>query len=310
LFVVCGEALFDVFPGTPSDTGLTLEGRIGGSPFNVAIGLARLGEPVSYFGTLSRDVFGEQLLRVLRAEGVHTESTQRSDAPTTLCIVGLDARGVPSYTFHGERGADRDLTHAALDAIPASARAFHFGSYSMVVEPAATTLRALAEREHRRRLIAYDPNVRLHVEASRDRWRDVLQWMVPRTHLLKVSEEDLGLLYPGVALPTLAARWIAEGVVLVVVTRGTTGAVAWTAKAQASRPARQVKVVDTVGAGDSFHAAMLAWLAEQEVLDPAALGALSTSALESILNFPSLAASITCSRRGAQLPYRAELDGA
>src|SRR5262245_17891911 len=109
MLVVCGEALFDVFPGTPSDTGITLEGRIGGPPFNVAIGLARLAVPVSYFGTLSRDVFGERLLGALRTEGVHTDSAQRSDAPTTLGIVGLDARGVPSYTFHGEHGADRDL---------------------------------------------------------------------------------------------------------------------------------------------------------------------------------------------------------
>ena len=87
----------------------------------------------------------------------------------------------------------------------------------MIVDPAAATLRALVDREYRRRLIVYDPNVRLHVEASRDRWREVLQWMIPRTPLLKVSEEDLGLLYPGVALPTLAARWIAEGVVLATI---------------------------------------------------------------------------------------------
>src|SRR5262245_17640513 len=110
MFVVCGEALFDVFRGVPSAAGLSMEGRISGSPFNGAIGLARLAAPVSYFGTLSRDVFGERLLGALRTEGVHTDSTQRSDAPTTLGIVGLDARGVPSYTFHGEHGADRDLT--------------------------------------------------------------------------------------------------------------------------------------------------------------------------------------------------------
>jgi fructokinase len=99
MFVVSGEALFDVFAGAATQAGLNLEGRVGGSPFNVAVGLARLRRPVSYFGTLSRDVFGERLLEVLRSEGVRTDSTLRSDAPTTLSIVGLDERGVPAYTF-------------------------------------------------------------------------------------------------------------------------------------------------------------------------------------------------------------------
>ena len=310
MFVVCGEALVDVFASTGPDAGLTLDGRVGGSPFNVAIGLARLEQPVGYFGTLSRDIFGQRLHQVLRNEGVRTDGTQRSDAPTTLSVVGLDERGVPSYTFHGERGADRDLPQTALDAVPADARAFHFGSYSMLVEPVATTLRALTEREHRRRLIAYDPNVRLNVEASLERWREVLEWMAARAHLLKVSEEDLGLLYPGVALQTLVDRWLADGVVLTVITRGNAGAAAWTAKAQAIRPVRPVKVVDTVGAGDSFHAAMLAWLAEHGALDSAGLASLTAPALESMLDFASLAAAITCSRQGAQLPRRAELDAA
>jgi fructokinase len=310
MFVVCGEALVDVFASTAPDVGLSLDGRVGGSPFNVAIGLARLGQPVGYFGTLSRDIFGQRLHRVLRSEGVRTDGTQRSDAPTTLSVVGLDEHGVPSYTFHGERGADRDLPQTALGAVPADARAFHFGSYSMLVEPVATTLRALVEREHRRRLIAYDPNVRLNVEASLERWREVLEWMAARAHLLKVSEEDLGLLYPGSAPRALAARWLAAGVALVIVTRGHAGAVAWTATAQATRPVRQVKVVDTVGAGDSFHAATLAWLAEHDALEPAQLAALTVPALESMLDFASLAAAITCSRQGAQLPRRAELDAA
>ena len=310
MIVVSGEALFDVFAGNPTDNGLALEGRIGGSPLNVAIGLARLGQPAGFFGTLSRDAFGRRLLDELRSEGVRTDAIRHSDAPTTLSIVGLDEHGVPSYTFHGEHGADRDLTFAALDTIPSDAAAFHFGSYSMLVEPVATTLRKLAEKEHKRRLIAYDPNVRLNVEPSLERWRAVLDWMVPRTHVLKVSEEDLGLLYPGTELQTLASRWRAGGVALVVITRGSTGAVAWTAGAHVARPGRQIKLVDTVGAGDSFHAALLTWLAEHDSLAPATPAALKVPQLESMLDFASLAAAITCSRQGAQLPRRADLDAA
>jgi fructokinase len=308
MIVVSGEALFDVFAGKPSDDGLLLEGRVGGSPFNVAIGLARLKQPAAFFGAISHDAFGRRLLDMLRSEAVDTDLIQQTAAPTTLSIVGLDADGVPSYTFHGEHGADREMKMSALDAIPPDVKAFHFGSYSMLVEPIGATLRKLAETRYARQLIAYDPNVRLNVEPSLARWRELLDWMVSRTHLLKVSEEDLGLLYPGTELQALATRWLAAGVALVVVTRGGNGAVAWTKKISVARPGRKIKLVDTVGAGDSFHAALLTWLAEQGRLDPGAIAASTQAQLEAMLDFASLAASITCSRRGAQLPRRAELD--
>ena len=207
MFVVCGEALMDVFGGADSAHGLLLDARIGGSPLNVAIGLARLAQPVAFFGAVSTGFLGQRLMRALRDEGVATDAVARLDAPTTLGLVGLDESGVPSYAFYGHGCADRLLPLEALEAlatVPAAARAFHFGSYAMVVEPVAATQRALVEREHRRCLIAYDPNIRLNVEPDIVRWRDTLQWMLPRTHLLEVSEEDLGLLYRGRAAKGLA----------------------------------------------------------------------------------------------------------
>jgi fructokinase len=179
----------------------------------------------------------------------------------------------------------------------------------MVVEPVATTQRALIEREAARgqAVIAYDPNIRLNVEPDVQRWRDTLGWMLPRTQLLKVSNEDLGLLYPGVAAADLAAQWLAGGVSLVVVTRGGEGAWAWTAQHHVSAPPVEVAVVDTVGAGDTFQAALLTGLAERGLLNRAALAALGAEDLASVLAFAAQAAAITCSRRGADLPRRAEL---
>lgn len=308
MIVVSGEALFDVFAGKPSDDGLLLEGRVGGSPFNVAIGLARLNQPAAFFGAISNDAFGRRLFDMLRSEGVGTDLIQRTPAPTTLSIVGVDANGVPSYTFHGEHGADRELRQSALAAIPSEVKAFHFGSYSMLVEPIGATLRKLAETGYARHLVAYDPNVRLTVEPSLARWRELLDWMVSRTHLLKVSEEDLGLLYPGIDLQALASRWLAAGVALVIVTRGGNGAIAWTKSTRVARPGRKINLVDTVGAGDSFHAALLTWLAEHARLDPGEIASSTQADLESMLDFASLAASLTCSRQGAQLPRRTELE--
>ncbi|HVY05411.1 MAG TPA: carbohydrate kinase [Burkholderiales bacterium] len=307
MFVVGGEALFDVFAGAPSADGLVLEARTGGSPFNVAIGLARLGQASAFFGAISRDAFGNRLMSALADEGVDTGAVRRTDAPTTLSVVGLDDRGVPTYFFHGDHGADRDLPVAALASIPAQARVFHFGSYSLLVEPVASTLRALVESQCKRSLVAYDPNVRLNVEPQLDRWREVVAWMAAHTHVLKASEEDLALLFPGVDLQTLAGKWLDQGAALIVVTRGGEGAVAWTRNARVERPAKKVVVVDTVGAGDTFQAAMLAWLSEHDRLHPRAPAALEAGDLAALLDFAVAAAAITCSRRGAQLPRRSEL---
>jgi fructokinase len=306
MFVVCGEALMDVFATASTPTGVALDARIGGSPLNVATGLARLGQAVAFFGALSDGFLGDRLLQALHDEAVDTACTVRVAAPTTLGLVGLDASGVPSYAFYGEGAADRLLPMAALAAVPAAA-AFQFGSYAMVVEPVAATQRALVERECMRSVIAYDPNIRLNVEPDIQRWRDTLHWMLPRTHILKVSDEDLALLHPGVDASRLARDWIAAGVHLVVVTRGGEGAWGWTAAHHINTPPVAVQVVDTVGAGDTFQAAMLTALAERGLLSRDALGRLPAAALAEVLGFAVQAAAITCSRRGADLPRRAEL---
>ena len=307
MFVVCGEALFDVFATGETPTGMAMDARIGGSPFNVAIGLARLGQPVAFLSQISRGFLGERLMRALAAEGVAASTVQRSEAPTTLSLIGVDAQGVPSYAFYGEGCADRLLDESALAALPAGVKAINFGSYATVVGRTAATQRTLVERSQGRALIAYDPNIRLNVEPQLEVWRTQIEWMLPRTQLLKVSDEDLRLVWPGLAPAEFAARALAQGVALVVVTRGGEGASGWTAAAQVDVPPVKVAVVDTVGAGDTFQAALLTWLAEHDALAAASLAALSKDALAEALGFAARAAAITCSRRGADLPRRAEL---
>ncbi len=307
MIVVCGEALMDVFDAGATATGSQLDARIGGSPYNVALGLARLAQPVAFCGALGNGFLGERLMRSLIDEGIDTSCVQRTDAPTSICVIGLDARGVPAYDFYGERGADRQLDASVLLRVPVAARALHFGSYTMVVEPVAATQRTLIERECRRALISYDPNVRLTVEPSLQRWRDTLAWMLPRTHLLKVSEEDIGLLFPGQAPDGLAASWLAQGPRLVVITRGGEGSLAFGAGASTHAPPVPVNVVDTVGAGDTFQAALLTWLAEHGHLSIDGVAALDAASLADMLAFATRAAAITCSRRGADLPRRSEL---
>ena len=319
MMIICGEALLDVFAAGETSTGIALDAKVGGSPFNLAVGLARLGQPVGFFSAISTGFAGERLMRALASEGVDTRAVARNGAPTTLSLIGLDAQGVPSYAFYGEGCADRLLAEADLARVPAGITAINIGSYATVVEPIASTLRALIERERALRegsapgahaLIAFDPNIRLNVEPDLQRWRDQLAWMLPRTDLLKVSDEDLGLLQPGIgadAFDAFAANAIAQGVNAVVITRGALGAIGWTAQGRSSVPPVPVAVVDTVGAGDTFQAALLTWLAEHNALSPQALGALTQEQLHDALGFAARAAAITCSRRGADMARRAEV---
>ena len=307
MFLVCGEALMDVFSQAETSTGTTLDARIGGSPFNVAVALARMAQPVGFFGAVSSGFLGERLMRALACEGVDTQAVVRTPAPTTLSLVGLDAQGVPSYAFYGEGGADRQLEVSDLPRIGTNVRALHVGSYATVVEPIASTLRALVERERSRALVAYDPNIRLNVEPRLARWHEQLAWMLPRCHLLKISDEDLALLSPGQSPAAFAASALSHGTQAVIVTRGAQGALAWTAQAEAAVSGVSVSVVDTVGAGDTFQAALLTWLAEHNALHPTGLVGLTRDEWQAALVFAARAAAITCSRRGADMPRRDEL---
>jgi fructokinase len=307
MFMVCGEALMDVFADGTTPTGLTLDARIGGSPLNVAIGLARLGQPVGFLGGVSSGFMGHRLCLAMLEEGVHLSHVQRVDAPTTLGVVGLDAKGSASYAFYGQGCADRLLSIERLPLLDPSVKALHFGSFSMVVEPVASAQRFVIERERARCVIAYDPNLRLNVEPDVARWADAVSWMAQRAHLFKISAEDLELLRPGVPVIEVVRDWLGAGVGVVVVTRGAEGALGFTRRCSVRVEARAVPVVDTVGAGDSFQAALLAWLSENQLLSIDALMGLTQSQLEAALCFAIRAAAITCTRRGADVPRRTEL---
>lgn len=297
----------DVFPGATTPAGISLDARCGGSPFNVALGLARMQQPVAYMGAISRDPLGERLFAALTEEKVDTRAVQRTKAPTTLSIVGVTRHGAPAYTFHGASGADRQLGPRVFELIPPNVRVLHVGSYAMAVDPVATTLRALVERLHRSSLVAWDPNVRLSVEPNADCWRSLLEWMLPRTHLLKLSDEDLAVLAPGTAQEKFAANALASGVRVVVATSGLGGASAWWASGHVHVPARSVPVADTVGAGDAFQAALLTWILERDRLTPDTLAFADSDAATAALDFATGAAALTCTQHGAVLPRRDEL---
>lgn len=310
MFLVCGEALFDVFVAERRVDGLTLDARPGGSPFNVALGLARLGQPTELFTGLSADPLGQRLAGFARADSIGVRYVAASGLPTAISLVDLDGDGVPAYAFYGDRRGCAAFSPADLPALGPETRAVHMGSIATVIEPAAAALAALAERESGRRLVSYDPNVRPSIEPDLEIWRERLARLSRACHLVKISADDLELLHPGIAHEEAARRWLSEGVRLAVITRGENGARAWTRSATAEVAGSPAALVDTVGAGDSFQAALLAGLAEIGQVTPAGLDGLGEGQLERLLVFACRAAAITCSRRGADMPRRSEIPDA
>ena len=306
MFVVCGEALWDLF-GVEGDRGLTFDARIGGSPFNVAVGLARFAQPSALFTGLSTDRLGQRLHDALKAEGVVTGLLVRSARPTTLSIVDVGPDGGPAYSFYGEGAADRAIVDGDLPGLDPAVWGLHAGSYSLAVEPVGSALLALFEREAGRRLLTLDPNVRLKIEPNVAHWRERVERFVRHADLVKVSDEDLDLLFPGEDPAEVAGNWRSLGASLVIVTRGARGAEAFSAAGRVPVPGRLVAVADTVGAGDTFQAALITALAERNLRTRAALDALDSATIAQILEFAVGAAALTCTRRGADLPRRSDL---
>ncbi len=308
MFLVCGEALFDFFLEAEEGPGSArYAARAGGSPFNVAIGLARLGRTAGLMTGMSHDLLGQRLRKVLEDEGVSTAHLIATDRPTTISLVGLDTAGVPAYQFYDTGSADTGVTVADVPAIGPEVEGLHFGSYSIVAEPVADALLSLASAE-RARFISLDPNIRPTVEPDMEVWRRRVDALLPFVDLVKISTEDLALLRPGMSAAAFAAELTGRGVAMVAITDGGEPAHGWTASglhAEAAPPA--VTVVDTVGAGDTFQAALLARLLRSPSGPRAALAALDGAGLAALLDQAARAAAITCARRGADLPRASEL---
>lgn len=312
MYLVCGEALFDFFSEEdPSGQAskVNYKAIAGGSPFNVAVGLRRLGIEAALFGGVSTDFLGRRLLQVLRDEGVNAQFLVEFAAPTTLAMVAVGANGSPQYSFRGEGCADRQLTRAHLPTLGDEVRGLHVGSFSLVVQPIGDTLLALVQRESGKRLISLDPNVRLNPQPDIQLWRDRVAELVKYADLIKVSDEDLHLLYPDQSPESVLEGWLQHRCQLVFLTRGGDGASVFSRQhGHWSQPAVKVVMADTVGAGDTFQAALIAWLTEQQLDSVEGLQQLTRAQIDAMLGFAIRAAALTCGKTGPDLPYRQQLE--
>jgi fructokinase len=302
VILVAGEALYDlVLQGDDDD----LRGHPGGGPFNTARTIGRLEVPVAYLGRLSEDRFGERLLGMLGDDGVDLGAVVRTNEPTTLALAEVDADGVARYRFYERETAAAGLTpEAALAALPDGVDYLHVGTLGLALEPVADAVEAVVDRLADRALVAVDPNIRPWVIGDERAYRARMDRVLGRSHVVKVSEEDLDWLHPDLAPVEAVRALLDKGPTLGLLTRGPSGALVVTRTAEVAVPAPRAKVVDTIGAGDAFGGGFLAWWSERGLARDD-LGTVDL-AVEATA-FACLVAARTCSRPGASPPYRSEL---
>ncbi|SEG65022.1 fructokinase [Actinacidiphila yanglinensis] len=301
LVTVIGEALIDlVANGGPCD----FQARPGGSPFNVAVGLARLGRHTALMARLADNAFGRLLREHAEAEGIDLSRAAHAHEATTLAAVSLDTEARASYDFYGQGTADWQWTAAEAARVPDRTSVLHFGSLASWIPPGDGYIHAAVTsvRDRGEALVSYDPNVRPSLMPDRARARSMVERSVATAHLVKASREDVEWLYPG-GVRQAGLRWTELGARLVVVTDGPDGAHAFRADGSAlDRPGRKAAVADTVGAGDAFTAGLLSALVRRGLHAPEPLAGASTGDLAAALDEAVLVSALTCERIGADPP--------
>jgi fructokinase len=290
---VCGEVLIDILPSGPV---------VGGGPANTAKALARLGHDVHFIDGISTDAYGQSARAELLNDGVNLDLALASDKPTCTATVTLDAAGGASYEFLIDGTATFDFAASWLpDPYRYQPQVLHIGTLVTVIESGASALYDWAISVAELAPIVFDPNIRPSVMPDRDLYEAAVEKWAALSAVIKVSDDDLAWLFPGQAIEDVAHRWINDGAFLVVVTRGANGLVGYTSEGRVEVPGVKVDVVDTVGAGDTVGAIVV------EAMLAHGLVALRGDLLRDVLTRAAAAAAITCSRKGAQPPYKHEL---
>ncbi|MBQ0745524.1 MAG: carbohydrate kinase [Marinobacter sp.] len=310
MILCCGEALIDMIPTVDVHGRNAYVPHPGGSVFNTAIALGRLGLEPGFLSGLSTDLFGKLIQNSLAECGVKHALSVYSDLPTTLAFIELND-GHAQYHFYDENTAGRMLTEDMHPPIPQTVSAIYFGGISLIVEPCCDFYISLAKRASLDKVVMVDPNIRQSFIRDVDRYRARLDTLLAACNILKVSDEDLDWIAPGpLSLLEKAKELRLKGPEMVILTRGKDGATAIFGDDEiVDVPARKAHVVDTVGAGDTFNAGVLAALSVADVLSKAGIENVTASVVKDVLEFGAQVAAINVSRSGANPPWAHELSG-
>jgi fructokinase len=292
---VAGEALMDLIPVAGGER----RPMVGGGPANTAKAVARLGYPTAFIGGISSDDYGRAIDAELSDSGVDLSLVLRADLPTALAIATIDQNGLAKYDF--ELAGTTSFAFAESWLPDGDVDVIHLGSVATLLEPGSSQLLNWASGKSTP--IIFDPNVRPSIEGDKDLYRAAVERWIDVATIVKLSEDDLNWLYDRDE-ESVIKLWLSRGVEIVVVTRAEKGLSAYSADFEVDIPAVIVDVVDTVGAGDTIGAILVEGLLHH------GLAGLNIQTMGLVLSRAAKAASITCSRAGANPPWREELDRA
>jgi fructokinase len=290
----------------------------GGGPANIAVGLARLDVPCAFAGRFSRGGFGPWLRQNLIDNRLDLSFSVDADEAATIALVTLDSYGRASYTFYGPTTVDWQWSDGELPDLGSqgqteehlSIAAVHTGSLALALEPGASAITAWLTklRQQAQVLISFDPNVRPGLVGDLSSYRERLTTVVRSAHIVKASTDDIEAVYEDATPRSVAEKWLSLGVPLVVITEGPDGATAYHqsgAFTHCNPP--PIKLADTIGAGDAFTSALLAYFSQHGLLSPGSIARLTEAELRSSIARAVAASALTCSRLGADPPSRLEL---
>ena len=307
MLISCGDALIDFVPTRNADGREAVMPAVGGSCLNVAIGMARLGAPTGFLGGISTDMFGRMIAGHAAASHVELGLATRSDHQTTLAFVQIVA-GESHYAFYDAETATRNWTYRRGSIPFDTVEVLHVGSTTLVNDQGAAETKALIGDARALSTISFDPNCRPNLVKDKPAYLARMAEFAATADLIKMSDVDFAYLYGDEPYQQRANAMLGQGTSLVVITRGNNGAIAWHAKAghvEVSAP--NIEVADTIGAGDSFQAALLFALHRQGRLARQQLKDISADELRRALSFAANCAGLTCTRPGADPPWSHEI---
>jgi fructokinase len=307
MLISCGDALIDFVPTKNADGREAVMPAVGGSCLNVAIGIARLGAATGFVGGISNDMFGSMIADHAAASNVALGFATRSDHQTTLAFVRIVA-GESHYAFYDAETATRNWTFRRGTIPFDRVEAVHVGSTTLVNDQGAAETKALIADARVMSTISFDPNCRPNLVKDKPAYLTRMAEFTGSADLIKMSDVDFSYLFGAEPYQQRAGAMLGQGPSLVVITRGNNGAIAWHAKAgEIEVEAPKVAVADTIGAGDSFQAALLFALHKQGRLARQQLKDISSEELRRALSFAANCAGLTCTRPGADPPWGHEI---
>jgi fructokinase len=310
MLLTCGDALIDFLPVKSVDGRDAIVPVAGGSCLNIAVGMARLGAPAGFVGGISIDLFGRMIADHALASEVELRYATRSEHQTTLAFVRT-VGGEPQYAFYDEATASRNWSYRRGSIPFDEIEAIHVGSTTLADQQGAAQALATVGDARGSVTISFDPNCRPKLVKHKTRYVEQMDGFAAAADIVRMSDVDFEFLYGGSDYAGRAKSLIKAGASLVVVTRGTKGAQAWHREAGAvDVQAPTVEVVDTIGAGDSFQAALLFALRAIGRIGKQALAQMNSDELARVLLFASSCAAFTCGRAGADPPRRSEVGAA